>query len=524
MRARMMLTVAAALLPLAAAASPPPSSTVSLAQGQLSGVTQGASTAFLGIPYAAAPVGPNRWRRPQPAPSWKGVRPATKVGASCAQDLWQPFGPYTQEFLEAGPTSEDCLFLNVWTPTSTTGKWPVLVWIHGGGFAGGSGGMPMMNGAPLASKGAVVVTINYRLGIFGYLAHPGLTAEDPRHTSGNYGLEDQIAAVRWVRNNIARFGGDPEDVTIGGESGGAVSVNSLLLSPEARGLFQRAVAVSGTGMGIPAPKLHQAEEYGLAVAKALRAKSVADLRALSTDRVLAGVIEPAEGPAGAPRFAFWPVVDGTILPEDPNDRSSHPRSIVPLMAGFNADENSVVVATTIADFEKYVRAWFGDHADKIMALYPHATDEEAVASVHLLARDRYMTSLILWTSARTKGSGQRIYRYLYDHPSPTASGPSFGAFHTAGVPYIFGNLDPAARPYGPKDREVSEQLQGYLVNFMKHGDPNGGGLPAWPKTLPTGLAVMALGLQPGERTAVSNSARFEALRAFAADGGVLCLF
>lgn len=524
MLARMMLTVVVALLPLAAAASPQPSSTVSLAQGQLSGVAEDASTAFLGIPYAAPPLGPNRWRAPQPAPSWTGVRPAQKVGASCVQDHWSPFGPYTQEFLEAGPSSEDCLFLNVWTPSLAARKLPVIVWIHGGGFVGGSGGMRLTDGANLAAKGVVVVTINYRLGVFGYLAHPGLTAEDPRHTSGDYGLEDQVAALRWVRDNITRFGGDAKNVTVAGESGGAVSVNSLLLSPEASGLFQRAVAVSGAGMGIPAPKLSQAEEYGQAVAKGLGAKDVAALRALPADRLLAGVIEPAPGPGGSPRFAFWPVVDGKILPEDPNHGSSRPRSVVPLMTGFNTDENSLVVATTTADFERYARAWFGAHADKIMALYPHATDDEAVASAHLLARDRYMTSLILWTDARATGSGQPIYRYLYDHPSPTAGGPSFGAFHTAGVPYIFGVLDPAARPYGPKDREVSAQLQGYLVNFMKRGDPNGGGLPAWPRMLPTRPTVMALGLRPGQRAAVSTPARFEALRTFAEAGGVLSLF
>lgn len=510
------------MLPAVSTAAPAP--IVSVAQGQLSGKSQGSVTAYLGVPYAAAPIGANRWRPPQPARPWGGVRTGDTLGASCMQDRWPPFGPYTRAFVDVGPVSEDCLFLNVWSPVQKAGPLPVLVWIHGGGFVGGAGATPINDGARLAAKGAVVVTINYRLGVFGYLAHPGLTAEDPRHTSGNYGLEDQVAALKWVRDNIARFGGDPKNVTVAGESGGAVSVSSLLISPEAAGLFQRAVAVSGTAMGFAAPTLSQAEQYGVKLAQGLGADNVAALRAVPAEKILAGVIEPPPGPGGAPGFAFWPVADGSILPTDPNNAAAPLTTSATLLTGYNTDENSLVVATSQADFEKYARAWFGAQAPAIMALYPHGTDAEAIASIHLLARDRYMTALRLWTDARLSRGGPSLYRYLYDHPSPVADGPGFGAFHTAGVPYIFGTLDTADRPYGPVDRAISEQLQGYLINFLRRGDPNGPGLPVWSKADVTGGTVMEIGDHPGARAAVSSPARFEALKAFVANGGALRLF
>ena len=516
------LVATVALSPVVGLCAPAPS--VATQQGVLLGLQGGDVTAFLGVPYAAPPVAANRWRSPQPAPAWSGVRDARAVGASCPQVRWEPEPPYTAEFDQRGQTNEDCLFLNIWTPRTTHGRSPVVVFIHGGGFSGGSGGMPLYNGSHLASNGVVVVTINYRLGIFGYLAHPDLSAEDPRHTSGDYGLEDQIAALKWVKANIAQFSGDPANVTIAGESAGAISVNSLIISPDAAGLFAKAVAFSGSGMGFPAPTLAQAEQRGVQLANRLGARTAAELRALPLERLLSADLDPPPGPDGGLRFSFWPVVDNRILPSDPEGRNSRPQSVVPLMTGFNADENSSVSVSTIADLRRQSAIWFGASADNILSLYPHATDTEAQASARLLARDRYMTSLLMWTDARAQASGQPIYRYLYDQPSPAWSGRSYGAFHTAGIPYVFGNLDRAARPYGPKDRAVSNQMQARLISFARDGRPGGTGLPAWPVAKPGDGMVMTLGLRPRRRMAVSTPARFEALRHFADAGGSLLIF
>lgn len=516
--------VAAALLalvhPLAAHATP----IVTVAQGALAGKPEGMVTAFLGIPYAAPPIGPNRWRPPLPAARWSGVRLANAYAASCTQALWPAVGPYTKEFLTTGPVSEDCLYLNVWRPAGRIKPAPVLLWIHGGGFVGGSGAAPHYDGARLAAKGVVVVTINYRLGVFGYLAHPALTAEDPRHTSGNYGLQDQIAALKWVKQNIARFGGDPSNVTVGGESGGAVSVNALIVSPDAVGLFAKGAAYSGTSMGFLAPRLVEAERYGVALARSLKAETASDLRAIPAERVLAAAGNPAPGPAGVPRFAFWPVVDNAVLPEDPNDGSSRPRSVVPLLTGYNTDENFIMSVKGPVDLELYAEAWFGDRAGRILALYPHATDLEARESAKILARDRYMTALVRWTDARTTRYGEVVFRYLYGHPTPVATGPSYGAFHTAGMPYLFGNLDTTSHPYTADDRTVSDVWQRGLLNFMKYGSPGKGNVTEWPQVTPGNLTVMKIGLKSELAPAVSNPARFAALSQFAAEGGVLMLF
>jgi len=501
-----------------------PTPPVSIEQGQVVGKMSGAIASYLGIPYAAPPVGPNRWRPPQPGENWTGVRAATSYGAACNQLPVQPSVPYSKEYVTPGPFSEDCLFLNVWTSGAMNKKRPVFVWIHGGGFTNGSGSLAMFDGAALASKGTVVVTINYRLGPFGYLAHPGLSAEDPHHSSGTYGLQDQIAALKWVQRNIAQFGGDPGNVTVGGESAGAISTNGLILSPLAAGLFRRAVVISGSGMGFPAPTLHEAEQTGLAVAASLGARDVAELRAVPADKLLAATPWIPEEPPATPKFTYWPVVDGWVLPSDPDIGLSHPRSPVPMMTGFNADENFLVSVKTVADFQKYVSGWFGSHADRVLALYPHETDAQATASARILARDRYMTSLLLWVSARNGNSKQKIYQYIYDHPAPTFTGPNLGSFHSAGLPYFFGNLDPTIRPFGPDDQRVSDQVQGYLLAFIATGNPNGPGRLDWPVAKDSSSRVMALGLKPGLREAVSSPARFEALRAYVADGGRLCLF
>ena len=501
---------------------------VAVEQGRLSGVRQGPVVAFLGVPFAAPPTGDKRWRTPQPASSWEGVRPATAFSASCYQIFPPPrFGPYTAEFLDTPPPAEDCLYLNVWTPVVGDASLPVLVWIHGGGFMGGSGVVPIYNGARLAARGAVVVTINYRLGPFGFLAHPDLSAEDPAHLSGNYGLLDQVAALQWVRKNIARFGGDASNVTIAGQSAGALSVNDLILSPLAVGLFRQAIAESGAGMGIPPKTLEQAESEGVAFARYLGAGSVAALRALPAARIQDAVFVPiGEKPATGdrPKIRWQPVVDGKTIPADASDGRSKACSPVPLLTGYTADENPGFGVAAATDFEDWVKVHFAAHAAAILALYPHASDQQAIASAKALARDRYMASLLLWSRARQATSGQVIYAYRFDYPVPTAQPPGYGAFHTAEVPYLFGVLDTAARPYGPDDRQVSDQVQRYWLNFMQVGDPNGAGLAAWSAMSPATLSVMALDLEPAMRPAVSTPERFEALRAFVADGGSLDLF
>jgi para-nitrobenzyl esterase len=515
--------IAITLLQLTRPAVARTAATVAIEQGQIVGKASDATAAYLGIPYAAPPVERNRWRGPQPAEKWHGIRAAVSFEANCSQEPGRPYGPYAMDFMASGPSSEDCLFLNVWTPRASGKKLPVLVWIHGGGFSGGSGSLAIFNGSALASKGVVVVTINYRLGPFGYLAHPELSAEDPHHSSGTYGLQDQIAALKWVQRNIAQFGGDSRNVTVAGESAGAISTNGLILSPLAVSLFHRAVVISGAGMGFPAPGLREAEQKGVAFAASLGARDLVELRAVPADKILAAVARIPRDPA-ALTFPFWPVVDGWVLPGDPDAGASQPRSAVPVLTGFNADENFMMSVKTVADFHRYVKIWFGAHADRVLALYPHETDDQAVASSRVLARDRYMASQLLWVSARTRNSKQQIFQYFYDHPPPTASGPDYGSFHSAGVPYFFGNLDPSTRPYGPSDRFVSEQFQAYLLAFMKTGKPNIPGRPDWPVASSSSQQVMALGLKPGLRDAVSSPARLAALRSFVADGGRLSLF
>ena len=498
---------------------------VTIEQGDLAGIAQGGVMAFLGVPYAAPPVGANRWRPPGQAPRWSGVRDASRFGAGCMQQVWGAFPPYTKEFLTPEPVSEDCLFLNVWTPAAAAGqKMPVLVFIHGGGFVGGSSSAPLYDGAALARNGIVVVTINYRLGVFGYLAHPELTAEDDRHTSGNYGLEDQIAALRWVQRNIISFGGDPDRVTVAGESGGAVSVNALMCSPDAARLFSKAAAYSGISMGFLAPSLAEAEAYGISVAKSVGATSLSQLRAVSARKLMQATSDLPAGPGGVPRFAFWPVVDGAVLPVDPNDGASRPVSAVPVLAGYNSDENSIMQVRGRDDLDWYARIWFGDWADRILALYPRATDEEARRSARVLARDRYMTSLLRWSDSRAAIYRQTIYNYLYSHASPVTDGPNYGAFHTAGMPYVFGNLDPGARPYVDDDKAMSNIMQAVLVNFVKSGKPQVPGIVGWDERRPTDLKVMDLDLRSAVIDGVSTPARFDVLNRFAASGGVLVLF
>jgi para-nitrobenzyl esterase len=495
--------------------------------GVVEGEHQRTIDLYLGVPYARPPVGALRWRAPQPLESWQGARPTKAFAASCYQPWPAPhFGPYTSEYVDTPQPSEDCLYLNVWTPAARgTAKHPVLVWVHGGGFLGGSGAVPIYDGADLARQGVVVVTINYRVGPFGFLAHRELTAEAKGGPIGNFGLQDVVAALRWVHDNIASFGGDPQAVTVAGQSAGALAVNDLLVSPYARGLFQRAIAQSGSGMGIDAKPRADAERDGDLFATQLGVKGLAALRALPADQVQAAVVMPfVPRPDGAPPpILFRPQVDGVFLPVDPVDGRAPATSTVPTMTGFNADEFMPPGPQSRVDFERLVRTRFGARSDPILALYPHATDAQADASAHVLQRDVYLTSLALWAGRRAQQPGQRIYAYCFEHPSPVAAGPSFGTFHTSEIPYVFGMLDRNARPYTAADERISKQLQGYWLAFIRTGDPNGKGRAAWAPVSPAGTSIMGIGDHPGPRAPASSPPRFKALQEFVASGGRLSM-
>jgi len=489
--------------------------------GALEGVRRATIDVFLGVPYARAPVGPLRWRAPQPVVPWNGVRAATAFGPSCPQ-LWpQPaFGPYTREYLDTPAPDEDCLYLNVWAPAKRHGTRPVFVWIHGGGFGGGSGAIEIYDGSVLAAQGIVVVTINYRLGPFGFLAHPELAREAPGSGAGNQGLQDVIAALEWVRNNVRAFGGDPGRITIGGQSAGAIAVNDLIVAPAARGLFAAAIAQSGSAFGVPAIPLAEAERNGEMLAETLGERSLAALRTLPASRIQSAVLGYLEADRpGARRISFGPVLDGAVLPVDPIRGKSQVVSNVPLLTGYTADEFTAPEATTPAAFEQQLRKRYGRHAARLLALYPHATDAEATAAARTLARDAYMAAFFFWANERTTDSGEHIYAYLYEHPAPVSTPPGWGTFHSSEIPYVFGVLNRQHRPFTTADERIARQLQTYWLNFIRTGDPNGRGLARWPRFVAGEPRVMGIGDHVGPRPPVSTPERLEALRSYAIDGG-----
>ncbi len=495
--------------------------------GKVAGMAQGGVQSFLGVPFAQSPLRERRWKEPQPLPRWSGTRKAQAFGASCYQE-WpaKPFGPFTAEFVDTPPVSEDCLFLNIWKPAKPADALPVLVWIHGGGFGGGSGAVEIYDGTRLAARGIVVVSINYRVGPFGFMAHPELTKE--AGASGNYGLQDMVAALRWVQANIRAFGGDPQRVTIAGQSAGAVAVNDLLCMEQARGLFTAAIAQSGSGMGIPSIPLREAEGNGSTFAEQLGVKTLAQLRALPPEKIQAG-IPTFFGPNGMPqkRIPFRPVLDGRWLRVDPVDGAVPPLSAVPLMTGFTRDDFVMPGPRTPAEFEANVRRRFGAHADEFLGLYPHADAEQATASDKILARDTYLASVWLWTQRRVAQRGAPVYAYVFEHPAPppvpapAAGTPSWGSFHTSEVPYVFGNLDPKRRAYGEADSKVSAALQARWLGFIRSRDPNGAGLPVWRPVHAGAHELMQLGDVEKPVAPVSTPERQAAFAKFVAAGGLL---
>ena len=457
-----------------ASADPP---TAETAQGKIHGklLNDGKVKAFLGLPYAAPPVGELRWKAPQPAAHWKGVREATSFGAHCAQNA--VFDDMI--FPDNGP-SEDCLYLNVYAPADAkvTSKLPVMFWIHGGGYMGGAASEPRHNGDFLPTKDVVLVTINYRLGVFGFLATEGLVKEG-NGAAGNYGLMDMIAGLKWVKANIARFGGDPGNVTIFGESAGSFAVSTLMVSPMARGLFDKAIGESGSALGedLGGKPVAQQATIDSAWAATTGAKTLAELRALPTATILA-----AAGKKGTPWFS--PVIDGKVLTEPvaatyAAGRQAH----VPLLAGWNRDEG-FAPEMTVAQWKKEAEKNFGDRAAEFLALYPGETDAQAQRSASDYEGDMFIAfGTWKWIEAHAKTGDAPVYRYHFELAAPPSKFHSeSSAFHSDDIEYVFGVLD--TRPgatWRPKDRHLSDAMMSYWTNFAKTGDPNGPGLPKWPR-------------------------------------------
>ena len=467
---RVLAILCAATVPLLAI-----DQSVRVENGLLSGAA-GANSAvriYKAIPYAAPPVGDLRWKAPKAAGSWQGVRQATQFSPVCYQLPYPANSIYRSA---PQPMSEDCLYLNVWTAAkSARERRPVMVWIHGGGLTRGSGSTAVYNGEAFASKGVVLVTINYRLGVFGFLAHPELTKESDRNSSGNYGLLDQIAALDWVQRNIAAFGGDPKCVTIFGESAGSWSVNSLMAAPLARGLFHRAIGESGGTFG-PMKKLAGVEQTGSKFATALGADSIRALREKSAEDLLkAGSLEN-----------FPPNVDGWMLPEDVYTIfAKGKQNDVPLIVGSNADEATSLApwpaSGSASTYAQQARSQFGDMADDFLKIYPAATDEEAKAAHYAGFRDfRFGWQMRTWARLAGKSGKSQTFLYYFSHVPPGPESGRYGAYHAAEIAYVFQNLNPATRPWEETDHRLADRISSYWVNFATTGDPNGQGLPKWP--------------------------------------------
>lgn len=527
MRLLLLILLMLAALPRVSHAGEAKGLVIVTQQGKVRGMIEGQSRAWLGIPFAKPPVGDLRWKPPLTPAPWQGVRDATKDAAECYQGQPRLFGPYSAEFLIDGRNmNEDCLFLNVWAPRQRSAKsLPVLFYIHGGGFGEGSGTIPIYRGANLASRGAVVVTINYRLAAFGFLALPELTAENG--TSGNFAVQDMIAALKWVKGNIAKFGGDPENVTIAGQSAGAGAVNALLFAPEARGLIHRAIAMSGSGQGFPDLTLQDAERMGRIYQQRLGVTDLAAMRALPPERIYAATLEPSssqppDGTFRMPEVRLAPNVDGRVLAGSGGSTGETIQSPVPLLTGFTAKDVFVpfVNKATPEDFIANVRKRYASVADRLLALYPHATDEQAQASTIELARDSVLFRVDRWAARRKSVAGQAVYAYLFDRDYPSIVGqPGFGAFHTADVPYAFGTLGLGNRKFTAADWSASRQMQDFWLAFMRTGDPSTGSNP-WPQAGTSNEQLMVIGSTSHLHSVCSTPDRCKTFDAFVAAGGV----
>ncbi len=525
----MLLLLAVLVIPQAVAQSKKNATAattrVKTANGMVEGVTEKSGIcSYKGVPFAAPPVGELRWREPQPVKDWQGVLKADKFGPRAMQ---RPiFGDMN---FRSNGMSEDCLYLNVWTPAkSGKERLPVLVYFYGGGFMAGDGSEPRYDGENMAQKGIVALTVNYRLGVFGFMAHPGLTKESPHNASGNYGLMDQQAALHWVQQNIAAFGGDPERVTIAGESAGSYSVSAQMASPLSRDMIAGAIAESGSLLSLqPLTPLAQAEQYGVKFAGIVGAGSLAALRAMPADELLEATAKPE-----TPRFSA--ILDGYFFPRSPVEIfKSGEQAKVPLLAGWNSEEMNYRAllgqeAPTPENYRKAVQKLYGERAEEVLKLYPGNTEAEVLQSATDLAGDRFI-GYSTWklTDVHASTSNQPVYRYYYTRPRPPmraemgdaapglAGGvvkssdqnavkvqPVQGAVHSAEIEYAMGNLPTnTVFAWTPEDYKVSEIMQNYFASFIKTGNPNGAGLPKWPAVNgEDGVQVMYIDVDSGAKS------------------------
>ncbi len=463
---------------------------VKVEQGMVQGTIEEGLTVYRGIPFAAPPIGDFRWRAPQPAAKWEGVRQATNFAPGPMQGGRPP-----------SRMSEDCLYLNVWTPAkSANDRVPVLVWIYGGGFGAGATSERNYSGENLARKGVALVSIAYRVGPLGFLAHPALSAEMANHVSGNYGLLDMIAGLQWVQKSIAVFGGDPDKVTIFGESAGGIAVSMLCASPLAKGLFHGAISQSGGSFGPPRPttfpgenlkRLADAERAGEAYAKAAGVSSMEELRKIAPDKL----------PSGRGVGMSWPIIDGWVIPDDQYKLYSAGRyNETPILVGYNSDEGaSFSPPKTPEDYIAGVKARYGRFAQELLKAYPVGTNT-VPKTARDLARDAAF-GWHTWTWARLQaktGKAKVFYYYFDQHPDHPEGSPKagYGTPHGADVPYVFEHLNPNNPQTTKTDMEISDAMSTYWVNFAKRGDPNGEGVPAWPPFTESNPQVMYFNKTP----------------------------
>jgi para-nitrobenzyl esterase len=470
---------------------------VQTASGTLEGVgaQENGVRAFKGIPFAEPPVGDLRWKAPRPVKHWTGVREAKQFGPRCMQPAI-----FSDMVFRSNGMSEDCLYINVWTPAkSANEKLPVLLYYFGGGFIAGDGSEPRYDGESMAAKGIVALTVNYRLGVFGFIAHPELTKESPNRASGNYALLDQHAALAWVKQNIAAFGGDPRKITIAGESAGSIAVSAQMASPLSRDLIAGAIGESGSIVAALAPvPLKDGEAQGTKFAASLNAADLAALRAIPSQQLM-----EAGSKLGVGRFL--PTIDGYFFPEPPLATfAAGKQAKVPLLAGWNSEEQgarSILQRDepTRANFEKAVRRFYPNDADAILKEYAPASDAEVPQIATDLAGDRFIAySTWKWIDLAAKTGGKPVYRYYYTRPRPKAA----GAAHSAEIEYAMGNLATnKAYEWTPDDYKVSKAMQEYFANFVKSGNPNGRGLAKWPAVKPdTAAQYLRIDVEPRVET------------------------
>jgi len=504
---------------------------VTIESGKIQGTTNQDHSVriFKGIPFAAPPLGDLRWKAPQPAPSWSGVRQADKFGSACLQT--NVFGDIY--FRDKQP-SEDCLNLNIWIPSKpATAKLPVIVWFYGGGFVAGSNSEPRYDGENLAKKGAIIISPNYRLGIFGFFSHPELTKESGVNGSGNYGLLDQVAALQWVVKNISAFGGDPHNITIAGESAGSFSVSALMASPLSRNLFQKAIGESGAffpsgpNAGLRVKPLADTEQFGVKFSGSVGASSLAQMRAKPGDELLQAAAKMERG------FVFGPNIDGHFLPREALPiYEQGAQSHVPLLAGWNADEGKMMVLfapqkPTAKSFAEQGQTRFGDQAAQFLKLYPAATDQEALLSAEALSGDDFVAySTWKWTDMQAKTGDAPVYQYHFEQVPAVKPGAKIGplpaseagARHACEIEYVFQTLkSQEGVPWTEEDFKVSDAMSSYWVNFAQSGNPNGAGLAEWPRyDGKDGFQVMHLSGKGNHAGADTLRGRYEFLDAQAA--------